>query len=67
MRLAAKGLGIGWVAFKQFIDLVVLEMDLLGKRVLPRQSLALYDFHTMKAACEATMGTWVQKLKEAYH
>ena len=46
MRLAANVLlpGTGWVAFKQFIDLVVLEMDLLGKRVLPRRSLALYDF-----------------------
>ena len=63
MRLAANVLlpGTGWVAFKQFIDLVVLEMDLLGKRVLPRQSLALYDFHTMKAVCEATISFSVRR------
>ena len=63
MRLAAKVLlpGTGWVAFKQLIDLVVLWMDLLGKRVLPRQSLALYDFHTMKAVCEATISFSVRR------
>ena len=63
MRLAARVLlpGTGWVAFKQLIDLVVLWMDLLGKRVLPRQSLALYDFHTMKAVCEATISFSVRR------
>ena len=63
MRLAAKVLlpGTGWVAFKQLIDLVVLEMVLLGKRVLPRGSLALYDFYTMKAVCEATISFSVQR------
>ena len=63
MRLAANVLlpGTGWVAFKQLIDLVVLEMDLLGKRALPRQSLAFYDFHTMKAVCEATISFSVRR------
>ena len=63
MRLAARVLlpGTGWVAFKQLIELVVLWMDLLGKRVLPRQSLALYDFHTMKAVCEATISFSVRR------
>ena len=46
MRLAAKVLlpGTGWIAFKQLMDLVGLMMDLLGKRFLPRGSLALFDF-----------------------
>ena len=37
MRLAAKVLlpGIGWIALKQLADLVVLKMDLMGKRFLP--------------------------------
>ena len=50
MRLAAKSLlpGTGRVAFKQL-------MDLLRKRFLPRGSLALFDFHTIKAVCDATI------------
>ena len=37
MRLAAKVLlpGVGWIALKQLADLVVLKMDLMGKRFLP--------------------------------
>ena len=63
MRLAAKVLlpGTGWVAVRELIDLVVLKMDLLGKRVLPRGSLALYDFHTMKAVCDATISFRVRR------
>ena len=51
MRLAAKMLllGTGWVALKLLMDLVGLMMDLLGKKFLPRGSLALFDFQTIKA------------------
>ena len=51
MRLAAKMLlpGTGWVALKLLMDLVGLMMDLLGKRYLSRESLALFDFQTIKA------------------
>ena len=49
VRLAAKVTGTGWVAFKQLMNLVGLMMDLMGKRFLPRGSLALFDFHTIKA------------------
>ena len=47
MRLAARLLlpGTGWIAFMQLMDQVGLMMDLLGKRYLPRGSLALLDFH----------------------
>ena len=57
MRFAARVLlpGTGWIAFTQFMDLVGLMMDLLGNRVLPRGSLALLDFHTIKAVCDATI------------
>ena len=57
MRLAAKVLlpGTGWVAFALLMDLVCLTIDLQGKRFLPRGSLAFFDFHTIKAACEATI------------
>ncbi len=37
------------------MDLVGLMMDLLGKRFLPRGSLALLDFHTIRAVCDATI------------
>ena len=59
MRLAAKVLlpGIGWIALKQLADLVVLKMDLLGKRFLPRGYSALFDFHTIKAVCDATISS----------
>ena len=48
MRLAARLLlpGTGWIAFMQLMDQVGLMMDHLGKRYLPRGSLALLDFHT---------------------
>ena len=39
--------GTGWVAFKQLMDLVGLTTDLLGKRFLPKESLALFEFHTV--------------------
>ena len=49
MRFAARVLlpGTGWIAFTQLMVLVGLMMDLLGKRFLPRGSLALLDFHTI--------------------
>ena len=37
------------------MDLVCLLMDLIGKRFLPRESLAFFDFHTVKAVCDATI------------
>ena len=51
MRLAARVLlqGTGWMAFKQLIDLVVLMIDLVGKRFLPGGSLDLLDIHTIRA------------------
>ena len=51
MRLAARVLlpGTGWIAFTQLMDLVALMMDLLGKKFLPRGSLALLDVHTIRA------------------
>ena len=57
MRLAARVLfpGTGWVAFTLLMDLVCLLMDLLGKKVLPRGSLVFFDFHTIKAVCEANI------------
>ena len=57
MRLAANVLlpGTGWVAFLQFMDLVGLMMDLLGKRHLARGSLAFFAFHTITAHCDATI------------
>ncbi len=57
MRFAARVLlpGTGWIAFTQLMDLVGLMMDLLGKRFLPRGSLALLDFHTIRAVCDATI------------
>ena len=42
------GYALGWVAFKLLVDLVGLMMDLLGKRFLPRGSLALFDFQTIE-------------------
>ena len=48
-----------------WMNLVGLMMDLLGKRFLPRRSLALFDFHTIRAVCEATIsfrvGRWSWK------
>ena len=63
MRLAARVLlpGTGWVAFVELMDLVCLMMGLSGKRFLPRGSLAFFDFHTMKAVCEATISFRVQR------
>ena len=63
MRLAARVLlpGTGWIAFTQLMDLVGLMMDLLGKRYLPRGSLALLDFHTIRAVCEATISFRVRR------
>ena len=57
MRLAARVLlpGTGWIAFTQLMDLVGLMMDLLGKRFLPRGFMALLDFHTIRAVCDATI------------
>ena len=57
MRFAARVLlpGTGWIAFTQLMDLVALMMDLLGKSFLPRGSLALLDFHTIRAVWEATI------------
>ena len=57
MRLAANVLlpGTGWVACPQFMDLVGLMMDLLGKRLLARGSLAFFDFHIITAVCDATI------------
>ena len=57
MRLAAKVLlpGTGWVAFTQLMERIGLMMDLFGKRILPRGSLALLDFHTITAVWEATI------------
>jgi hypothetical protein len=57
MRLAARVLlpGTGWITFTQLMDLVGLMMDLLGKRFLPRGSLALLDFQTIRAVCDATI------------
>ena len=43
------------------MDLVGLMMDLLGKRFLPRGSLALLDFYTIRAVCEATISFRVQR------
>ena len=37
------------------MDLVCLQMDLLGKKVLPSGSLVFFDFHTIKAVCEANI------------
>ena len=63
MRFAARVLlpGTGWIAFTQLMDLVGLMMDLLGKRFLPRGSLALLDFHTIRAVCEATISFRVRR------
>ena len=63
MRLAARVLlpGTGWVASVELMDLVCLMMDLSGKRFLPRGSLAFFDFHTMKAVCEATISFRVRR------
>ena len=63
MRLAAKVLlpRTGWVAFTQLMDLVGLMMDLLWKRFMPRGSLALFDFRTIKAVCKATISFRVQR------
>ena len=57
MRFAARVLlpGTGWIAFTQLMDLVALMMDLLGKRFLPRGSLALLDFHTIRAVFTAVI------------
>ena len=57
MRLAARVLlpGTGCVAFEELMDLVCLMIDLTGKSFLPRGSLAFFDFHTMRAVCEATI------------
>ena len=57
MRFAARVLlpGTGWITFTQLMDLVDLMMDLSGRRNLPRGSLALLDFHTIKAVCDATI------------
>ena len=57
MRLAAKMFlpGTVWVALKLFMDLVGLMMDLLGKRYLSRESLALFDFQTIKAVWDVTI------------
>ena len=43
------------------MDLVGLMMDLSGKRFLPRGSLALLDFHTIRAVCEVTISFRVQR------
>ena len=63
MRLAARVVlpGTGWIAFTQLMDLVGLMMDLLGKRFLPRGSLALFDFQTIRAVCEATISFRVRR------
>ena len=63
IRLAARVLfpGTGWIAFTQLMDRVGLMMDLLGKRILPRGSLALFDFHTISAVCEATISFSVRR------
>jgi hypothetical protein len=63
MRLAARVLlpGTGCVAFTQLMDLVGLIMDLSGKRFLPRGSLALLDFHTIRAVCDATISFSVRR------
>ena len=37
------------------MDLVSLLMDLLGKKVLSRGSLVFFDFHNIKAVCEANI------------
>ena len=58
MRFAAKMSlpGTGWVAFKLLMDLVGLMMDLLGKGFLPRGSLDLFDFQTIKdQVCDCTL------------
>ena len=57
MRLAARVFlpGTGWIAFTLLMDLVGLMMDLLGKRFLPKGSLALLDFHNIRVVCEATI------------
>ena len=57
MRLAAKMFlpGTVWVALKLFMDLVGLMMDLSGKRYLSRESLALFDFQTIKAVWDVTI------------
>ena len=58
IRLAANVLlpGTGWVAFLQFMDRVGLMMDLLSREEnLARGSLAFFDFHTIKADCDATI------------
>jgi len=51
MRVVARELlpRTGWIAFKQLIELVALMRDPLGKRFLPGRSLALVDFHTIRA------------------
>ena len=63
MRLAARVLlpGTGWIAFTLLMDLVGLMMVLSGKRILPRGSLALLDFHTIRAVCEATISFRVRR------
>ena len=63
MRLAARVLlpGTGCVAFVQLMDLVCLMVVLTGKSFLPRGSLAFFDFHTMRAVCEATISFRVRR------
>ena len=43
------------MALLLLIDLVVLEMVLFGKSLVPRGSFAFCDFHTITAVCDATI------------
>ena len=51
MRVVVRELlpGTGWIAFKHLMELVALMRDRLGKRFPPIGSLALSDFHTIRA------------------
>ena len=63
MRLAARVFlpGTGCVAFVELMDLVCFMIDLTGNSFLPRGSLAFFDFHTMRADCEATISFRVRR------
>ena len=56
IRFAANVLfpGTRWKALLLLRDLVDLKMVLLGKRLVPRGSLALCNFHTITTVCDAT-------------
>ena len=43
------------IVTRDWLDLVGLMMVMLGKSFLPRGSLDLLHFHTIKAVCDATL------------